>query len=275
MDVYINGFTMGSEKSLHHRNWGDELNYFFLQEIMEDVTLKTFRRGKDTPYYLFIGSILEDAYVWNDEAIVWGSGVPRNKAPRKKLKKIYAVRGPLTRETLINAGNDCPEVYGDPALLLPYYYNPQIEKKYKIGIIPHWTSRPERYISEKILNDPEVKIIKMGGYKKWTDVIDEILSCEYIVSESLHGLIVAEAYGIPNVWAYMNFSSQNIKYHDFFLSLDKEGRRDRKNAFKLTQNITKDEILNECEKYERINNLDLRPLVESCPFKLKIKLPKE
>ena len=50
-------------------------------------------------------------------------------------QKVLAVRGPLSRNYLLENGVDCPDVYGDPALLFPKYYKPHIYKKYKLGII--------------------------------------------------------------------------------------------------------------------------------------------
>ena len=44
----------------------------------------------------------------------------------------------------------------------------------------------------------EAKVIHMANYKDWHDVIDEINQCQFILSSSLHGLIIADSYGIPN-----------------------------------------------------------------------------
>lgn len=60
---------------------------------------------------------------------VWGAGIiDGTKKLRYKPKKVYAVRGPLTRKVLLAQGVKCPEIYGDPALLVAKYYQPKIEK---------------------------------------------------------------------------------------------------------------------------------------------------
>ena len=46
----------------------------------------------------------------------------------------------------------------------------------------------------------------------------------------------------------------------------------RKNSYVMNVNTSVDDVLKECEKYEHVNNLDLQPLIDACPFKLNIKL---
>ena len=88
---------------------------------------------------MIIGSILDRG---TKSSIIWGAGlISEDSEPIEIPKKIYAVRGPKTREKLLKSGIDCPEIYGDPALLLPKIYNPKIEKKYELGVIPHYIDK--------------------------------------------------------------------------------------------------------------------------------------
>ena len=75
-------------------------------------------------------------------------------------------------------GLACPEIYGDPALLLPEVYpNPGIEKKYKLGIIPHFKDKNDAYLKDHFSNHQDIKIIDIQN-KDPLKVVDEMLSCE-------------------------------------------------------------------------------------------------
>ena len=52
-------------------------------------------------------------------------------------------------------------------------------------------------------------------------VIENLCDCERIVSSSLHGLIMATAYGIPCRWAELsdNVIGDGTKFRDFFQSV--------------------------------------------------------
>lgn len=261
--IYVNSFIKQDNFSgeILHNNFGDELNFNLLPLLInkEIVPLDV----KFIKNYSFIGSILSDRYI-NSNTEVWGTGVQDISKPlTNKPLKVHAVRGPLTRKYLLDNNIDCPEVYGDPALLLPEVYNPKIEKKYKIGLIPHWqTKKLEKY---DVLKNENVVLINFHNYKKWTDVIDLILSCKYIVSESLHGLIIAEAYNIPNLWIDIDLNHKyDIKFHDFFLSL----KKDRADSFKLTPRTKILHLLAKISRYEKGENVDLKLLKQSCPFEI-------
>lgn len=256
----INAFCYMDEKNnALPNNWGDELNFNFLQTVMN----KKFIKSNEGRNYIFIGSVLNDRFV-NEESIVWGAGIKNvNEKLTHKPQKVYAVRGPLTRDFLISNGIDCPEIYGDPALLLPLYYKPNVKKKYKIGIIPHWESLNHPLLN--VFKDMEnVTVINLHSYDKWTDIIDKMCECEYITSESLHGLIVAEAYNIPNLWIKIKLNNQDVKFHDFFKSI----KKDRKKAYDITEDTTIEDLETELQKYKKPAGLDLQPLIDACPFKL-------
>lgn len=249
------------------RNWGDDINYFFLNKIFRRNVVcydySTLSHRIDRKNYLMIGSTI--TLLCNSKTFVWGAGVidPTSELPVHPLK-VLAVRGPLTRKYLMEHEVECPEIYGDPALLIPKIYNPQINKIYKLGIIPHYSDFESSMLS-KLKQNPEILFIKMEGYEKWTDVIDQILSCEQIASSSLHGLILAEAYKIPNLWIQIegNLLGGHFKFHDFFLSIGK----DREKPYCITDKTIIDDIYKQIIQWEP-GYINLQPLIDASPYKL-------
>lgn len=268
--IIVNACLFYDAGKVMPRNWGDDINYFLLKKLFRrnivcyDYSSLSHRMKKEN--YLMIGSTL--TLLCNSESIVWGPGVidPSAELPQKP-KKVLAVRGPLTREYLIKHRIQCPEIYGDPALLTPYVYSPKIEKKYKLGIIPHYTDFNSPVL-EKLKQDPEVLFIRMEGYKKWTDVIDQINSCKQIASSSLHGLILSEAYNIPNLWIEVdgNLMGGHFKFHDFFLSIGS----DREKPYIMKTGTTKEYIGNLITGWQP-KSINLAPLIDAAPFKIQIK----
>lgn len=250
-------------KTKKYPNWGDVLNPVLFEYISgEKPTFIGIGNSSDTHRYFCIGSILPS---YSPNAEIWGSGFMNEPWPDKKFvkpKKIHAVRGPQTRQIYIDRGIACPEVYGDPALLLPRYYFPKVEKKYKLGIIPHYVDQDNKWVKWKG-ELPYVKVIDiLSGVH---NVVDEILSCEMIISSSLHGVIAADAYGIPNKW--VEFSDKvgggGFKFRDYFKSV---GRKDRESikidGHKMLKNIYP-------KMYDVNLKIDLDKLYKSCPFRKK------
>lgn len=252
-------------------NWGDDMNYY-LCELWFNKHLINYPTSLlswifNRTNYTLIGSVLQSA---NRNTIVWGSGLITDKEiPKEKPKKICAVRGPLSRKVLIENGISCPEIYGDPVLLMPKYYLPNsLEKKYKLGIIPHIFDENNHLVQQFIETSSKVKLISMKNYEDWKSVIDDICSCEMIISSSLHGLILSDAYQIPNAW--VEFSDKvfgnGFKFRDYFMSVNKP----ISNPIRVKSMHDFNNVLNIKDTYQNIK-IDLKPLIASCPFKLPIK----
>jgi len=201
-------------------NYGDLLSKYLVEKISERE-VKWINPRKQPWYklnkkhYLVIGSILHHA---SNQSIVWGSGIidRKHKVPKADFR---AVRGPQTRKFLNDRGISCPEIYGDPALLLPGYFKPQIRKKYKIGIIPHY--HDYNLVYQNFKEEKEILVVDLMTMDV-EEVTIQLLECEKTISSSLHGLIVSHAYGIPSIW--VEFSDKifgdGIKYQDYFESVD-------------------------------------------------------
>ena len=194
-------------------NFGDLFTPYFLNKFCDKDTFE-FDFSNKKPKIISCGSIMR---LCNKDTIVWGSGI-RDIDQNINKGIIKSVRGPLTRKRLSEIGCYCPPVYGDPGLLLPLYYNPVVEKKYTLGIIPHYIHYD---VVSKMYNGLKgIKVIKLIN-KDIELVINDILSCEKTISSSLHGLIVSDAYNIPNKWVKFNnkINGDDTKYYDYFKSV--------------------------------------------------------
>lgn len=224
-------------------NFGDELGPYIISKItgMDIVHIPVlnnrlhllmligkrfstlrFREGWDflllffgKKFYIFLGSIIQ-FYKLNG-GVVWGAGLIDDNYTTGK-HKYYAVRGPKTKALLEKKGYISPDVYGDPALILSKIYNKAVLVKYRVGIVPHIIHYDE-FLKHEVHKDMVVIDLQTNNVEL---VIDTIRSCDFIISSSLHGLIVAHAYGIPALWVKLSdtkLMGNNVKFHDYFESL--------------------------------------------------------
>ena len=130
-----------------------------------------------------------------------------------------SVRGPMTRERL---GQDrVPEVYGDPGLLIPKVTGLGPLPGDAIGVIPHFVDKAA--IEDARL--PENAVI-IDVQAPWRHVVDQIRRCRAVVSSSLHGLIIAEAFDVPAVWISIgdNVIGAQFKFNDYYLGTGRQAK---------------------------------------------------
>ena len=217
------------------------------------------RRRSENPVYGVIGSIISQLTMFKNSAI-WGAGFKR---PQDRVwfkpALVTAVRGPLSRSKLLELDIDCPAIYGDPALLFPRYYKPDLSKKFSLGIVPHMFDQNSKVLNNLCARD-DVKLIDVR--QDVHNVVDDIASCELIASSSLHGIIVADAYGIPSRW--IKFSNivggSGFKFMDYFLSVGRVYRE----PLEITSMSSIRQIIAGFESYQL--DIDLDKLLASCPF---------
>jgi pyruvyltransferase len=187
----------------HYKNLGDGINPLIFNHFLKHTP--TYQNILKAPahrkiyHILGIGSILSRRTDIDTSAqIVCGSGfIYEDSIPQKPLR-IISVRGPLTRQKFLDAGIDCPKVYGDMALLIRYIIKQplHIQKKFKYGIIPHIVDKEHPFINENAENT-SYKIIDIQQSDTPENFVREIHECEAIISSSLHGIIICDSYNIP------------------------------------------------------------------------------
>lgn len=244
-------------------NFGDDINIPLI-EFLTGKKVRVYNNiiNKPSINYLCIGSVID--YFGDSQSIIWGSGfLCEDSILKYKPVKVYAVRGPLSRDLLLKQGIPCPEVYGDPALLFPLIYNPKIEKKYKLGIIPHYVDFDLPQVKEFRDQHKEILFIKLKGYSSWQEVIDQIMSCENIASSSLHGLIISDAYNIPNIRIQLSNKVRggDFKYKDYYSGVNKAYSE----SIDSTTSIDIKYIYDKLSNYSKIE-YDYKALLQAFPL---------
>jgi len=249
-------------------NYGDVLGEYLVEKISGKRIIFAWPNKFSfldfvSPIYVTIGSIIHNV---NHKCIVWGSGIINQEIKIKKAT-FLAVRGPKTRKYLMDLGYEVPEIYGDPAILLPQFFNPKVEKKYKIGIVPHYTDY--KLVKDWYENRNDIVVIDMMTNTVESKTI-EFLECEKIISSSLHGVIIAHAYGIPAIW--QKFSDKvfgdDIKYQDYMESVQMDFYKPE-----IKSNLFSNEEIEQLfQKYPILPNQDImdnlrKGLMAVCPFK--------
>lgn len=287
------------DKKVLHGNFGDELGPYIVKKLSGNKTnqiiiprtsfklilaylkgvfngvysLKIFPKiiGNlivNGDYLITVGSII----AWGSgKRKVWGSGILfRND--KIDNGEFYAVRGKYTQQRLLELGFKAPSALGDPALLLPIIYNPEVEKSHTLGLIPHHTQY-EHFAKYEEVHD--IRVINL--LDDIETVIKNVLSCKNIISSSLHGVIVAHAYNIPALWYHypkIQWHGENIKFLDYFSSVN----IDEYDPF-LLREINEFEVEHEIEFVRKSRNLanintDLnkiqKDLISAAPFEVNI-----
>lgn len=194
-------------------NFGDLLGPLIVERIRAREGLS--QSGREARL-LTVGSILHLA---GQDDVIWGTGV-NGKSLDEVLGftnlDVRAVRGPRTRRYLLDKGIEAPSVYGDPALLIPHLWTEEelgLERnRWSVGVVPNFHDyRSAR--RRRDLIDPTRSV--------W-EVVRAIAGRRFVVGSSLHGVIVAEALGVPARFVASTTEPQ-LKYRDY---IEGTGRRD-------------------------------------------------
>lgn len=233
--------------------WNDQSN---LGDRLTPLLLETFgfgvtRVGMAEADVCVVGSILDALPVEFCGAIL-GSGFiqagPRRSFPRATC---LAFRGPLSAA---RAGK--PEApVGDPGLLCPRLVADRPRNRGHIGLVPHYKDKYNdavRFLAERFPGDVTVIDVQAEPIL----VLRRIAECRAVLSSSLHGLIAADAFGIPSSWIELSDAviGGGYKFRDYMLSMGATPR-----ASALTGSETLDDLL----ELTSIGISDLRPIRET------------
>lgn len=198
-------------------NWGDKLSVPLLNQFagLLDVAVET--GDIDEADLTCVGSVIGhlpndyQGYVLGSGALMPGTGMPYRA-------KVWGVRGHLSLRHHRRLSRAV--VLGDPGLIADELV-PAIPRVHKLGILPHWSDNDLRERREFWRYDP----LFIDPRRDPLLVISDILSCDKLVTSSLHGMIVADSVGIPRRFEYtprLNNEGATFKHTDYSMSIGAE-----------------------------------------------------
>jgi pyruvyltransferase len=256
-------------------NFGDELSYVIVKRLVDlklqrnvKLQIEHLPTSESGPCLFALGSIF---HFVRPGDYVWGTGVnpihTQCKPDMFKDVEVFGARGFLSIKYLVD---DCSRSgvkisyknisLGDPALLLPFLF-PEYRRarfpEHKLCIIPHYNDRNVWHLLEPY------KSSIMWTEESYDTVIRYILDCSLVVSSSLHGIVVAEAFGVPARWLSLPGSKTlltegTFKYNDYFSATNRS----------LNDYATSIEQAIKLGGKEPIMNYDAQGLIKSFPFHL-------
>lgn len=201
-------------------NFGDQLTPLLIERLF-GVRVKNSRSA--TSELVAVGSILENMSNAERSPYVWGTGFIREGGQYSgKRLRIKAVRGQLSLARVGQLVGDSHVALGDPGILAAEAF-PEFQglpKRNKIGIVPHFTDFDSPQLA-KFRNGNGVEVINPRSPA--ARVIRRIVESEVVLSSSLHGLVVADSFGIPNFWTPMGSGliGGRYKFDDYYSAFGK------------------------------------------------------
>jgi len=191
-------------------NYGDQLNKKIWPLYIKDRDVKL--RQKTILYG--IGTILSKSNADPGLKIIFGSGVGYGEFPRLTEEWFpYCVRGPKTAEAL-GLPQTCAVT--DPAILVADFFGRKTGRS-GIAFFPHESSL-RRVPWKKYCDWLGLEFIS----PRWSvaKVNRLIATAKFVVSEAMHGAIVADALRVPWLPIKMNSSILEFKWEDWCYSMD-------------------------------------------------------
>lgn len=193
------------------RNFGDELNTLLWPALLPD-----FFDTDPSVRFLGIGSVLDSRHGPDGTKLVAGAGYGGYEPPVRLDRSwvIHWVRGPRTARAL---GLEDERGLGDPASLIPMITPPAEGERDGIGFMPHFESltrghwRQAAEAAGLTLIDPRDDAHA---------ILAAIGRCRVLISEAMHGVIVADALRVPWIAARPLAAEHRPKWFDWADSLD-------------------------------------------------------
>jgi len=197
----------------HPGNFGDELNVWLWRELLP----ADFFDEDDTELFYGIGTILSARMPAHVRKIIFGTGTGYKRPPVVDDSfHIFFVRGPQTAHAL---GLAPIKAIADPAYLIlnTAYAQQPVLPRHQTAVIPHHMSLP-LLDWQTVTRRAGLNLIRPTD--PLLDVITRIRESRLVLTESLHGAILADAFRVP--WIPIVFSHRflEFKWQDWGESID-------------------------------------------------------
>lgn len=214
-------------------NMGDLLNVLIIRDLFGfQVERRSFLTGEMTAIgsglgqYTLHGSLpMKLQQLLNGfrypEVWVWGTGfidyAEKDQPFFKRGMRFCAVRGELSRrraEKLLGRRLDIPT--GDAGILASELIDVPAEKTWDVGVVPHICDINEPSAAD--LAGTFENSILIDLREDPYEVLRKIAACRVIISSSLHGLIAADSFGIPNRHVLLSDKPKGdgFKFDDYY-----------------------------------------------------------
>jgi len=200
-------------------NFGDLITPLILEKLSGRVAFNVIGARMSRKKALCgAGSLLQGIRYPN--LTIWGSGFlsPRVRDRNAFPRQVLAYRGPLSARFAATLGWQRTSLLGDPGIVIPLFIPPE-QDRHLIGLVLHYSHW--HLLDKDFCNDSDFIVIDVQ--QSVEDVARLVSSCQIIVSSSLHGLVLAAAYGKPNVWLEPAVKRlDSFKFEDFYGAFDIE-----------------------------------------------------
>ncbi len=186
------------------RNFGDQLTPLLLAHVGIEAT---WTPAPDASL-IMVGSVLS-AVPSRWRGTVLGTGFIRESMTRNLSRaRVIAVRGALTRRQA-NLNKRIP--LGDLGVLAPLLTD-RVGSPTKALVLPH-------YVDGDLGQRLGIKPMAMTGDP--LDLVAAVRATKLVHTSSLHGLILADALGVPHVWhKHADVRGSGWKFYDYASALD-------------------------------------------------------
>ena len=190
-------------------NFGDDLNDWLWPLLAPELC-----EAGNPNIFLGIGTIISTSIPADKIKVVFGSGIGTQRPPDVSQGwHFYAVRGPLTAARL-----GLPEKLAltDPAILVRSLVPNSPAKKHRSAFMPHYQSFGE---ADWVRLCADVGIHLIDPRAPVETILAEIQSTDLLLTEAMHGAIVADALRVPWIPVRLYGHFLDFKWKDWTQSM--------------------------------------------------------